>query len=766
MRWLACCAALWLAMPGAPRAAEPATPASIPADAVFARGEDALRRGDFTTAAASFSEAVRLNQTAGRSGAQRESLLRLAEAQQALGGNGEALKAVRDAISLATAAGDTAQIGRARAALGSLYVELGADAQARAELEGAIAVAKAENEPGVAAVAQNNLGNLFARQHDPARAVTAYEEARTLAEQAGDGALAARAQANAGRATIDRGELDAALALLDDAGTRTHDLPASFEKAYSLINIARSFDRVRAARPASRKQLLLRSHALLVEAETVAGEINDGRSAAYALGYLGALYAEEGRTSEALEITRRAVFQAQRAGADDSRYLWHAQSARLLRQLDQRDAAISEYRAALEIVEQLRHAFAAGSAAAPGSFRESLGPLYFELVDLLLQRAAQAPDAASARPDLESAQKTVELLKAAELRNYFRDDCVDAFREKRKSVAQASASAAIVYPILLPDRIELLLSTSKGIERIGVPAPAARVSLEVHEFRRLLEKRTTRQYLPHAQQLYRWLIEPIEPRLTALGTSTLVFVPDASLRTIPMSALHDGEHFLIEKFAVAITPGLELTDPGPLDRRHLELFLGGLSESVQGFPALEHVREELQAIHDELGGEILLDENFVLPNIKKRLESTPYSIVHIASHAEFEPNVNDTFLLTHEGRMSMSQLADYVGLFRFRETPLELIMLSACETAQGDEQAALGLAGIAVKAGARSAVGTLWKVNDVAASELVAAFYGRLRDPEVSRAVALQDAQRKLLADWRYRHPGYWSAFVLISNWL
>ncbi len=417
-------------------------------------------------------------------------------------------------------------------------------------------------------------------------------------------------------------------------------------------------------------------------------------------------------------------------------------------------------------MEQLRHAFAAGGAGAQGSFSESLGPLYFELVDLLLQRAAQTPDAASARPDLERAQETVELLKAAELRNYYRDDCVDAFRAKRKSVAQASASAAIVYPIVLPDRIELLLSTNRGIERVGVPAPAARVASEVQDFRRPLEKRTTRQYLPHAQQLYRWLIAPIEPRLVALGTTTLVYVPDASLRTIPMAALHDGEHFLIEMYGVAITPGLELTDPGPLDRRHLALFLGGLSESVQGFPALEYVPQELRAIQTELGGEILFDDKFVLPNIEKHLESTPYSIVHIASHAEFEANVNDTFLLTHEGRMSMNQLADYVGLFRFRDMPLELIMLSACETAEGDDQAVLGLAGIAVKAGTRSAVGTLWKVNDIAASELVIAFYARLRYPGVSRAAALQDAQRQLLADWRYRHPGYWSAFVLISDWL
>jgi CHAT domain-containing protein len=187
---------------------------------------------------------------------------------------------------------------------------------------------------------------------------------------------------------------------------------------------------------------------------------------------------------------------------------------------------------------------------------------------------------------------------------------------------------------------------------------------------------------------------------------------------------------------------------------------------VQGFPALEHVPEELGAIQRELGGEILLDDGFVLRNIEQNLESKPYSIVHIASHAEFEAKASDTFLLTHEGRMSMDQLAGYVGLFKFREKPLELIMLSACETAQGDEQAALGLAGIAIKAGARSAVGTLWKVNDVAASQLVSAFYARLRDPQVSRAAALQDAQRKLLDDLRYRHPGYWSAFVLISDWL
>jgi CHAT domain-containing protein len=751
------------------RAADPGPAASQPAaaaDAARNRGEDALRRGDFRAAASNLREAARLEQALGRRAAERESLLRLAEAQQALGAYGEAAASLRTCLALAEQSGDAAQITRARGALGNLHLAMGESELARRQLEAVLASARAADLPGIAGVAQNNLGNLFAAQGDAPMALAAYAEARKLAQQSGDAALAARAAANAGRVDLDRGRPDAALPLLDQAEKGTRALPASFEKSYLLINLARSFGRIRAVRPDQREALTLRSHGLLVEAEAVAAETGDGRSASYALGYLGELYAEEGRTVEALELTRRAVLQAQRADADDARYLWHAQSARLLRSQGQRDAAIAQYTMAIEIVESMRHAFAGANGSPQTSFRESLGPLYFELVDLLLQRAAQAPDPAAGQRDLERAQKTVELLKAAELRNYFRDECVDAYRDKRKSVAEASASAAIVYPILLPDRIELLLSTVQGMQQVSVPVPAQRVIEEARSLRRLLEKRTTRQYLASAQQLYRWLIAPIEPRIQALGATTLVFVPDASLRTIPMSALHDGKRFLIQKYAVAVTPGLELVDPGSLDREKPRLFLGGISQSVQGFPALEHVPEELSSIQRELGGEVLLDEGFVLPNIEKRLETTQYSIVHIASHAEFEPKASDTFLLTHEGRMSMDQLASYVGLFKFRERPLELIMLSACETAQGDDQAALGLAGIAIKAGARSAVGTLWKVNDAAASLLVAEFYRRLRDPQVSRAVALQDAQRTLLDDLRYRHPGYWSAFVLISDWL
>src|SRR5262249_4887446 len=148
------------------------------------------------------------------------------------------------------------------------------------------------------------------------------------------------------------------------------------------------------------------------------------------------------------------------------------------------------------------------------------------------------------------------------------------------------------------------------------------------------------------------------------------------------------------------------------------------------------------------------------------LKETPVNIVHVASHGQFSSDATKTFLLTFDGKLTMDRLDQYIGLFRFRDDPLELLTLSACETAAGDDRAALGLAGIGIKAGARSALGTLWFINDQSTAMLITEFYQQLKDPSVSRAVALQRAQIKLLDDLRYQHPGYWSPFLLINNWL
>lgn len=241
--------------------------------------------------------------------------------------------------------------------------------------------------------------------------------------------------------------------------------------------------------------------------------------------------------------------------------------------------------------------------------------------------------------------------------------------------------------------------------------------------RRRLEKRTTREYLPPAQRLYQWLIKPLEAELTTQEINTLIMVPEGALRTIPMAALHDGREFLINKFALATTPGLTLTDLRPIRREHIQSLSNGLTDAVQGFPALPYVSMELEAIQQLYSGKRLQNQEFLVPRVEKELTYTPYAIVHIASHGQFASDPRETFLLTFEGKLTMDRLEQFMGLSQFREQPVELLTLSACQTAAGDDRAALGLAGVAVKAGARSALATLWLINDQAAGLLVAEFY-------------------------------------------
>jgi CHAT domain-containing protein len=405
--------------------------------------------------------------------------------------------------------------------------------------------------------------------------------------------------------------------------------------------------------------------------------------------------------------------------------------------------------------------------AATASFRESVGPLYFELVDLLLRRASDpALPEQERRALLTEAREVVESFKVAELRDYFRDDCVDIALSRITQLDVVSPTAAVVYPIVLPDRVELLVTLPSGLRRFVVPVAEARLTREVHQFRQLLERRTTRQYLRPARQLHDWLIRPLEPELTAAKIDTLVFVPDGPLRTIPMAALHDGQQFLVAKYALAITPGLKLTDPRPLDRKRPRILAVGVTESVQGFPPLPEVERELINVREVFGGTTLLNAQFSVASLEEEMKKGAYSILHIASHGEFGGDVDKTFVLAFDGKVTMDRLDRLIGVLKYRDEPLELLALSACDTAEGDDRAALGLAGVAVKAGARSAVATLWSVNDEASAGLIADFYRELKDPAVSRGVALQRAQLKVLSDPRYEHPGFWSPFLLINNWL
>jgi CHAT domain-containing protein len=501
----------------------------------------------------------------------------------------------------------------------------------------------------------------------------------------------------------------------------------------------------------------------LAQAVRVSQAIGDSRTLSYAYGYLGSLYESEGRPEDALTLTTRAILYAQRSQAPESLYRWYWQSGRVLKSLGKPADAIAAYRQALANLQSIRKEMAACYGDSDSSFRSTAALVCSQYVDLLLGYASS-----SENPQLylTEAREALELVKVFELRDYFKDDCVDAARYVETKLDLLSGSALIVYPILLKDRLELLVRFPDSLRRYTVNVSAERLTKEVREFRSKVEKRTTGEFLPHAQTLYDWLVRPYEKDLHAYSLDTIVFVPDGPLRTIPMAALHNGKTFLIQEYATAITPGLNLTDPRPLRRDRIKVLTFGLTEPVHDFPALPYVSAEIQAINQVFDGRSLINQDFVAARVQEELRREPFSILHIASHGHFGNDVEDTFLLAFDTKLTMDRLGEYVGLFRFREEPLDLLTLSACETAAGDDRAALGLAGIAIRAGARSALATLWQVNDPASYRLVVEFYRQIRNPGTSRASALQAAQLALLKDARYSHPCYWAPFLLINNWL
>jgi CHAT domain-containing protein len=609
-------------------------------------------------------------------------------------------------------------------------------------------------------------GNRLATAGDAEAALAVYEQSLREARARGDERLAVLAAANAAQAAIDAGRLDVARDRLFGASTRVASLTDTAQRARLRIHVGRSYAALAERLPSERSASLKAAAGSLRAAEQEAAAAGDERLRSYALGYTAELYERQGRLGDAAGLTRRAIYAAERADAPDALYRWQWQLGRLEVAAGRPDTGLTAYRSTVATLRRIRVQTALAPERGGVAFQRSVAPIYTELVDLLLARAAASTDG-DEQALLVETRDALEDLKVAELRDYFQDPCLEA---QRQAAAESIPNTVVLYPVLLPDRVEMIVSRAGRLERYRLPVDRDTLSEAARTFRENLEQRNTRRYLTQSHALYDWLIRPIEGALgDGEAPTTLVLVPDGALRTIPFAALRDSEsrRYLIEMHPLAVIPSLTLTDPRPIETETVRVLAAGISEGVGGFSALPAVGGEVEAVGELYPSETMMNEGFAIERFESELANAPFGIVHIASHGEFGGDPSQSFLLAYDGRMSMDQLSRFIGATRFRaEQPLELLTLSACESAAGDDRAALGLAGVALRAGARSALATLWSVNDQATADFVTAFYGELREPGRSRAEALQHAQIELLKTRHYRHPGYWAPFLLISSWL
>ncbi len=549
--------------------------------------------------------------------------------------------------------------------------------------------------------------------------------------------------------------------------------------------------------------------------------LQDRRSETYALGYLGKLYQQQGQLSRALQMTRQALIlvPGQNVTGDtrEITYLWQSQLGSLLREQGDTKGAIAAYTGAFNTLQSLRNDLNANNRDVQFDFLQEVKPVYLELADLLLKSELspnelstivvsnpsmiqETVEANKPKSRLEIARRVIESLQLAELDNFFQDPCSEE-TNIAVQIDDLDPQAAVIYPIVFKNRLEVILSLpGNPLRKVAIPVNEEQVNDVLDRLydnldnvtvntsaRNILStanpdpqelKENIQRVLPIFEQLYNWLIQPFDSELNANKIKTLVFVLNGQLQRVPMAALYDGQKYLIEKYSVALVPSLQLVDSKLLKQKQLKVLAAGVSEQIKVqeeiFPALTNVPKELNEIKEAFPTSLkLLNQEFTAKTIQNQMKFN-FPVVHLATHGLFSSNPEKNFIITGDGKsISINELS---ALLSEAEENLDLLVLSACETATGDERAVLGLAGTAVRSGARSTIATLWPVGDASTAEVMGKFYQDLKKPGEKKSDALRMAQLSLIETLKTKppfeeikalppHPYYWASYVLVGNW-
>lgn len=528
---------------------------------------------------------------------------------------------------------------------------------------------------------------------------------------------------------------------------------------------------------------------------------------------LAQVYEDQHRDSEALRLNRHAMALANvapRSEVAETMVSLDWRAARLANAAGDSDDAIAAYQHAVDQIQQIRQDLPIDYEDGRSSFSATLKPIYLGLADLRLKRVQQLP-AEQRSEELRTITDTLELLKQAEMQDYLGDRCtVDAIQQGRP---KPGPGIAFIYPIVLKDRIEIVLETESGLSQATVAVPEEKVDATVRRLAGGL-RADAPDFQQPAGQLYDWLLRPIESELKAQSITTIVLVSDGVLRLVPIAVLYDGSHYVVENYASATVTGLSMTNARPADNSPKTALIAGMSEagpvvdaldaalkraeidepvlshpgaqrstrglatllageklhpdadSVRASLALPGVRLEVDDLEATLHGTLLLDSQFTERHFEDDAATGSYRIVHIASHGFFGGSASDSFILTYDKLLTIDQLQSLLTSGSYRAHPIEILSLSACDTAEGNERSPLGISGAAMKARAKSVIGTLWPVDDHAAQVTMEGFYRGLEDQHLSKAEALREAQLQLLHQPGSARPIYWAPFVLIGNWL
>lgn len=707
-----------------------------------------------------FQTAAKFYRQADDSAGVFRSQLNQAQSLQSLGYYRRALTLLADLpISLVEQPNSTLKV-RGLQLQGDLYRAIGDLTAAQTALEEAVVIAQAMEISQTSLLL--SLGHTAEAQGDTAAALAYFQQVSDRAET-----VKVRLRGQLSQISLLRsgGHSQALSVLYAAIETQLDNLPTNRFALNARLDLARQQMSDPAVSPESIAQQLA---AVRQQAQSV----NDPRAESYALGTLGELYLQGQQLSDAQQTLQKALSLAEALNASDIAYQWQWRLGRLNRQLNRLEEAGQYYESAVQSLQSLRENLIAIAPDLRFDFREKVEPVYREWVDLLLLEAQN--NSQNGQPSLVKARQAIESLQLAELENFFQEPCVALSQEIDQVIENTVSPTAVIYPIILPDRLEVILKLPQQ-PLLRYTAAVSQLNLEsllTSLQRDLLLPFTLNKVKEEYTQLYDWLIRPAEAALENNNIDTLVFVLDGFLRSIPMASLYDGDQYLVEKYSIALAPGLQLVDPQPLQRQELATLIAALGESRHGFSDLPFVYREVSQVQQTTDSQVLLNETFTKENFSAAISNNAYPLVHLATHGQFSSDPDETFVLAWDEPIKVNELNALLRQSeQSRQRAIELLILSACETAAGDKRAALGLAGVAVQAGARSTLASLWSLDDETSALFSNYFYQELKNPEISKAQALRNAQLKLLGDEdspnsTYQHPRYWAPYVLLGNWL
>ncbi|MFN6560854.1 MAG: CHAT domain-containing protein [Nostoc sp. ChiSLP01] len=638
--------------------------------------------------------------------------------------------------------------------LGNVLQQLGELEPSQQILQQSLEIAQRLQLPLEISLTEFSLGNTARILGNKKDAIAHYENAALVAPNP---LAKVQAQINQLSLLVENEQIAQAKTIIPIIQSQLTSLPTTQAGIYARINFARTISKI-----GDKKNIA----EILANSAQQGKTIGDERTQSYALGSLAEVYEQNNQWQEAQKLTEQALFIAQKIDASDIAYRWEWLLGRLLKAQGNTEAAIPAYDVAVATLESLRTDLVRVNREVQFNFRDSVEPIYRQSVELLLQQKGQG------KPDLDKIRKRIEALQLAEIDNFFREACLsNQFVVLDKVVDRDNPTTAIFYPIILDNQLEVILKLPNQplIHKTSV-VNHEQIEQAIAQLREtIVQPEASKKFQVVSQQLYDWLIKPVEGELKKSRVNTLVFIPDGSLRNIPMSALYDGALYLVQKYAIAISPGLQLFTPKPLARERLNALAGGLSQPPKNekFAPLPNVKVELKLIQQSgVSTKILLDENFKSTTLRKTINAQPFRVVHLATHGQFSSKAKDTFILAADKRIYVNELDSLLKSREQKRTqPVELLVLSACETAQGDNRAALGLAGVALRAGARSTLASLWQIGDDSTALFISEFYHQLITSKTT-AEALRQAQLKLLSSSEYTRPLYWAPYVLVGNWL